>query len=230
LLCSLSGCGREIGTALSPEPQGVAMLVFDPDPKGANVRETPGGKVVKVIPAKGKTDAEIDLRRVIVAVRERDWFTVRLDDGSLGWVHCSMLGACVAPYADNANTPMHLKPEVGSALVTRIIKATPVWRLDVGGTWAKAAFYESSGNRVEGWMEGKGFSTEAYADLAPLQNAAVRLKAPVRKAPKRETRTKHRNPSSLLGECNHTHNKGCREISGSGGSYCRSDKKMGNCS
>jgi hypothetical protein len=179
----ISGCIRGIGTALSPESQGVAMLVFDPDPKGANVRETPGGTVAKVIPARGKTEAEIALRRVIVTAREGAWFTVRLNDGSSGWVHGSMLGARVAPRADNANTPMHVMPEAGSSLVTKVIKATPVWLLDVSGTWAKVAFYESSGNRVEGWMEGQGFSTDPRADLASLQNAAARLRAPVRKAP-----------------------------------------------
>ena len=177
---TLSDAGANAGT--NAGPHGVAMLVFDPDPKGANVRETPGGKVAKVIPARGRTDADMNLRRVIVVARDGEWFQARLADGSSGWIHGSMLGARVAPRTDNTNTPIHVKPAAGSALVTKVIKLTPVWLLDVSGSWAKVKFYESSGNTIEGWMEGDGFMTDPRADLVPLQNAAARLKAAARKS------------------------------------------------
>lgn len=86
-----------VGQAYADE-SGVPMQVIDPDPDGTNVREKPDGRIIKVIPYGGKTTDALSKRRVMVIGQDKAWFQVRLDDGTIGWMHRSVLG----PLADAA--------------------------------------------------------------------------------------------------------------------------------
>ena len=82
------------GAAITARAADFRMLVIDADPKGASLRERPNGPVIGVIPHGGKTDAEREKREVTVTGQDKDWFSVRLDDESVGWLHGSVLGSC----------------------------------------------------------------------------------------------------------------------------------------
>lgn len=137
------------------EENSIRMLVIDKDPKGTNVRDEPGGKVARVIPNNGKTDEEIETRAVEVLLGQKDWFQVRLSDGSEGWMHRSVLGSCASGTEDG---PPHIysTPDSFSKYVT-VKEGTPL-NFEYGPVmaantvWAKMSYTDPSGRKVTGWI------------------------------------------------------------------------------
>lgn len=153
LLFTLSAYAEEIG---------IGMLVIDPDPKGTNVRETPGGAVVKVLPGAPKTDKEIEMRVVRVMERNGQWFRVRLADKSTGWMHASVLGSCASPTEDG-NSSVYVEPDDASARLATLPDGTRLRLLDVSGAWARMEYSTPAGTKQAGWIMQQAMSSNPHS-------------------------------------------------------------------
>lgn len=148
----IGGTGRTGGTGgTGGEGNGIAMLVIDADPKGTNVREAPGGAVVKVLPGVPGTDEEMEMRRVTVMKRNGQWFHVRLADEFSGWMHVSVLGSC-ASATEDGDPPIYEEPDETSAQLARVPDGTRLRLLDVRGLWAKMEYTAAPGKKQAGWI------------------------------------------------------------------------------
>ena len=149
------------------EENAIMMLVIDKDPKGTNVRDEPGGKVVRVIPGAPKTDAEIEMRGVEVVRGQKGWFNVRLADGTEGWMHRSVLGAC-ASATEDGDPHIFSDPDFSSRSVqikdgTRLFfENGPV--MGSNSTWAKMTYVDASGRKATGWMPQECLLSNPYSD------------------------------------------------------------------
>jgi len=76
------------------------VLLTDKDPRGTNVRASPAGKVIKVIPFESGSTP----RQVRVSGQSGSWFKVEAG-GVTGWMHGSMLGTCAAGTEDGSSRP-----------------------------------------------------------------------------------------------------------------------------
>lgn len=147
--------------ALAADAASVQMLVIDQDPKGTNVRDTPGGKIIQTIPY-GDSDEILDQRAVNVTGRKNDWFSVVLPDGKTGWMHKSVLGSC-ASATEDGDPWLQAKPEDGPGLL-QIKSDTPLQLVDVQGTWAKVSFKDAAGKTRTGWLPEQCRSSNPYND------------------------------------------------------------------
>lgn len=145
------------------EAAGFRMLIVDDDPKGTSLRERPNGPVVSVIPHGGATDAEREKREVTVTGQDKDWFSVRLDDGTVGWLPGSVLGSCSSATEDG-DCRLYAKPQDGSATVIHLEYGTPLELLEIQGRWAKMRFSSASGKSLEGWTRESCLFSNALND------------------------------------------------------------------
>ena len=141
----------------------IAMLITDNDPKGTNVRATPGGEVERVVPLAGDTDESIEMRRVIVLSRNGDWFFVRLADDFEGWMHRTVLGSC-ASATEDGDPPVYAQPDDSVPAIATVEDGTPLKLLDVRGIWAKVAFAGPGGAEISGWLMEQALFSNPYND------------------------------------------------------------------
>jgi len=139
---------------------GISMGVIDKDPNGTNVRDAPGGKVVKVLPGAPKTDEDKEKRVVTVTGQKGQWFSVRLHDDSTGWLHSSMIGTC-ASATEDGDPVMKTNPDDSSPAVAKVKQGTPLRLLEIKGVWAKVETADS-GAKKTGWMMEHTLSFNAY--------------------------------------------------------------------
>lgn len=141
----------------------IPMLVIDNDPRGTNVRETPGGKVVRVIPYGGKTDDAIKMRRVTVLGRDGEWLRVRLADNAEGWMHRSVLGSC-ASATEDGDPPLYAKPDDNTPEIATVKNGTPLNLLDVRGGWVKVEYTGPGRKKIAGWLMEQALFSNPYND------------------------------------------------------------------
>lgn len=145
----------------------IRMLVTDKDPKGTNVRNDPGGKIVRVIPGNPKTDEEIEMRAVDVLRGQKEWFLVRLHDGAEGWMHRSVLGSCASSTEDGL-PHIFSEPDFFSRSV-EVKESTPL-NFEYGpvmasnSIWAKMSYTDASGRKVTGWVPRECLFSNPYND------------------------------------------------------------------
>lgn len=138
------------GAGESGHPRDV--LVVDKDPGGTNVRETPAGRVVRVIPFKGGNSP----RLVRITGQAGGWFTVALGD-TTGWVHGSVLGTCATATEDGAPA-LCRSPRNDSPCVDRLPAGAPVRVLDMHGAWLRVRFVDAKGESHDGWLSEQAVS------------------------------------------------------------------------
>lgn len=124
-------------------------MIIDSDPKGTNVRDSPNGKVVRVIPHEWP---EPELRLVVINGQEKDWFKVHLFDDYHGWMHRSVLGTC-AVGTEDGDPYLKKEPREAAAIVARVKSGTPLDLLEVRDDWVKVSYADASGKKNEGWLE-----------------------------------------------------------------------------
>lgn len=137
------------------EAIGVAYIV-DPDPKGTNVRESPGGKVIKVL----QRDANwmIDLCEAW-----NGWFRISpeidsAEDDAIDlktdncWVHGSLVASSTRNY-DNQTLKFYAKPDSKSAVTFTVSDEVQVTFVDVTNEWAKVCYTDKNGKKLIGWIE-----------------------------------------------------------------------------
>jgi hypothetical protein len=154
------------------EESALPMLVIDQDPKGTNVRDSPGGKIIKVIPFGGKTDPEIEARLVIVTGSQKDWFKVILSDKSSGWMHRSVLGSCASPTEDG-DPHMRAEPSYSSRDLGIVKDRTPLALLDVKGLWGKFEITAPDGTSKSGWLRQEALFSNPHNDCRVKPNVSV---------------------------------------------------------
>ncbi|MDL2316966.1 NlpC/P60 family protein [Desulfovibrio sp. OttesenSCG-928-A18] len=138
------------GPGLAAETRGIAILVIDPDPKGSNVREKPGGTITKVIPHEDQGEAARSMRRVTVLAQEKDWFQLRLGDGTYGWMHRKVLGARIGPGGDFA---LRTTPQDSAPILVTPKPGTLLKLLELYGDWVKMEYADSGGAKSVGWIK-----------------------------------------------------------------------------
>jgi len=146
---------------------GLRVLVVDKDPKGTNVRESPSGKVIRVIPHTGKTDAETEMRAVTILSNQKDWFKVLLDDGTGGWMHKTVLGSCSSGTEDGAPhvyaEPTHESKSFEMEADTPLFLLSGPVKAD-GTIWAEFSFSYAPGEKASGWFSQEVLFSNPYND------------------------------------------------------------------
>ncbi len=125
------------------------VLVVDKDPKGTNVRDTPSGKVVHVIP-------QADMRLATVSASRKGWFKVQAD-GASGWMHGSVLGIC-ASGTEDGDPSLIKNPDNQSPPLLRIAQGSPVSLLALQGRWLKVRYVDAKGTKHDGWLPEQVFT------------------------------------------------------------------------
>lgn len=139
-------------TAMAGDQPDMIVKIIDKDPKGTNVRETPGGKVVYTVPFRPEDDPE----RESVAVRGKkdQWFAVTLESGKYGWMHGSVLGLrsgatedgpCTLKQGPSENAKVVIKP--GEDAVLQLLDYTTE-----KGLWIKVRYTDAKGVKHDGWV------------------------------------------------------------------------------
>lgn len=122
------------------------VLVIDKDPKGTNVRQSPAGNVIKVIPlGNGGTP-----RQAQVSGQSGNWFKVEVG-GVTGWMHGSVLGTCAAGTEDGAPA-LAKSPRNGSPVGAKIPAGAPVRLLGMHGPWLHVRYVDAKGGEHDGWL------------------------------------------------------------------------------
>lgn len=164
-LSAMAADPKDADSKAAEETRGVHMLVIDPDPAGTHVRDTPGGKVIRTLayPAKDN-DEQIEMRQVKVIGQEGKWFKVVLADGSVGWMHGSVLGS-VSTGTEDGDPWMNREPAdegngytIKSDLPLELLE----FKADDRGTMAKVRFTDE-GKVHEGWLPEQCLFSNPYA-------------------------------------------------------------------
>jgi SH3-like domain-containing protein len=113
-----------------------------------NVRDKPGGKVIASIP---RHPSDPEMRGVHITKQEGAWFAVELKDGTKGWMHSSVLG-CFAAADAEGGALLFSRPNDKAVTKTRVPENTPLFLTGIQGTWAKIAYTDTKGKKVEGWL------------------------------------------------------------------------------
>jgi SH3-like domain-containing protein len=152
-------------SAYGAENSLMELLVSDQDPNGTNVRETPGGKIGRVISYYTNTDEEIEMRSVqLLRQREGKWFLVELKDRYVGWMHQSVLGTC-ASGTEDGDPPIFSQPiDSQSYLIAKVNDGTPLNFIEVKGNWVKVSYDYYTGKKMTGWMMKHTVNSNPYND------------------------------------------------------------------
>jgi len=122
------------------------VLLTDKDPRGTNVRASPAGKVIKVIPFESGSTP----RQVRVSGQSGSWFKVEAG-GVTGWMHGSMLGTCAAGTEDGAPA-LAKSPRNDSPVGAKIPAGAPVRLLGMHGQWLHVRYADAKGGEHDGWL------------------------------------------------------------------------------
>jgi len=137
----------------------------DPDPNGANVRECPGGKVIKVL----RTDVEwmIDLHEAW-----NGWFRINpkiyseeADEIDLKtvncWVHGSILASSTRNYGGQT-LKFYARPDTKSNVNFTVSDEISVTFVDIKKGWAQVCYVNKDGKKLIGWIEDKWLCPNPY--------------------------------------------------------------------
>jgi len=122
------------------------VLLTDKDPKGTNVRASPAGKVIKVIPFESGSTP----RQVRVSGQSGSWFKVEAG-GVTGWMHGSMLGTCASATEDGAPS-LSKGPHIDSPLGVKVPADAPVRLLGIYKEWLQVRYVDAKGKSHDGWL------------------------------------------------------------------------------
>lgn len=125
------------------------LLINDADPAGTNLRQTPGGEVIAVIPS--APDGKI---RQVRAVESRNgWFHVLAQEQAPveGWMHSSVLAVCAYPTEDG-NAALYAEAGGSGVPLCRVPSTTPMRPLERKGDWLKVRYTADSGKTTDAWM------------------------------------------------------------------------------
>lgn len=127
--------------------------VIDPDPKGANMRDAPKGKIIYTIPLHPKDELE---RLVDIHERKGDWFRVTNEaTGRSGWMHSSVLGLRGGA-AEDGPCPLKRSPSEEATNLVTPWEGAVLQVLDFAqatdGVWIMVRYKDAKGAAYDGWV------------------------------------------------------------------------------
>ncbi len=150
----------------NPQNEAIAgAYLYDPDPNGANLRESPGGKVIKVIP----TNVEwlIDIYeawngwfRIDPQIYSEESEPIDLQTNNC-WIHGSILASRTRNYG-NQTLKFYSSPDSTSTVTFTVSEEISVTFLDVKKDWAKVCYTDGSGKKLVGWIELEWLCSNPY--------------------------------------------------------------------
>lgn len=155
-LSPLVGLGNA-GPKYDAEGMFIDALIIDKDPKGTNVRDKPGGKVIATValtPKKEDGEVDMDGRHVRLLEKEGAWYRVVVAQGRpdevQGWMHESVLGS-KAGATEDGECHIYPKPDDSAKAIAEVPMETLMQLLDIGDGWRKLS-YTHGGKKIVGWM------------------------------------------------------------------------------
>lgn len=124
--------------------------IIDPDPKGTNVRDVPGGTVITVLPHRPENP---DVITVKVTGHKKGWLSVILHDEKKGWIFGRMLGMSVRNYTPGSVTALRCRPEENAPSLGDIFLDDEVALLGGEGQWALVEYAVPGGAVMKGWLD-----------------------------------------------------------------------------
>jgi SH3-like domain-containing protein len=115
------------------------------------VRDNPNSTTGKVIAVIERHPADPERRGVRVTRQEGSWFYVEMNDGTKGWMHSSVVG-CFAAVSAEGEAYLFSRPEENALMNTQVPEETPLFLTGIQGTWAKIAYTDKKGKKIEGWL------------------------------------------------------------------------------
>jgi len=125
------------------------LLISDPDPAGTNLRQTPGGRIIAVIPS----EPDGKMRQVRAIESRNGWFHVLAKEQAPveGWMHGSVLAVCAYPTEDG-NAALYAEAGESEEPLCRVSPTTPMRPLERKGGWLKVRYTSDSGKTTDAWM------------------------------------------------------------------------------
>ena len=124
--------------------------IIDPDPKGANVRDAPGGKIIATLPHRPDDPALIT---VSVTGHKNKWLSVLLHDGRKGWVFGELVGVSLRNYAPGDVAALRTKPSSDAPATGDIFGDEEVSIIGGEGKWALVQYRHPKGHVLTGWLD-----------------------------------------------------------------------------
>lgn len=123
--------------------------IIDPDPKGANVRDKPNGKIIVTLPYQPDDPALIMVK---VTGYKGKWLSVTLHDGTKGWIFSELVGLSLRNYAPGAVAALRVRPEENAPTTGDIFDDEEVTVLGGEGKWALVRYKHPKGHELVGWL------------------------------------------------------------------------------
>ena len=124
--------------------------IIDPDPKGTNVRDAPGGKIVVTLPHRPDDPALIT---VSVTGYKNKWLSVVLHDGTRGWIFGELVGVSLRNYEPGAVTALRTRPDPNAPATGDIFGDEEVSIIAGEGKWALVQYRHPKGHMLTGWLD-----------------------------------------------------------------------------
>lgn len=124
--------------------------IIDPDPKGANVRDGPNGKIITTLPHQPDDPEPIMVK---VTGYKGKWLSVILHDGKEGWIFSELVGMSLRNYAPGAVAALRVRPDPNSPTVGDIFEDEQVTVLGGEGEWALVHYRHPRGHEFIGWLD-----------------------------------------------------------------------------
>ncbi len=124
--------------------------IIDPDPKGANVRDSPNGKIITTLPHQPDDPEPIMVK---VTGYKGKWLSVVLHDGKKGWIFSELVGMSLRNYAPGDVAALRVRPDPYAPTVGDIFDDEEVTVLGGEGKWALVYYKHPKGHEFVGWLD-----------------------------------------------------------------------------
>lgn len=124
--------------------------IIDSDPKGTNVRDAPGGKIIATLPHRPD---DPDIITVGVAGHKNKWLSVVLHDGRKGWVFGELVGVSLRNYAPGDVAALRTRPSPDAPATGDIFGDEEVSIIGGEGKWALVQYRHPEGRVLVGWLD-----------------------------------------------------------------------------
>ena len=123
------------------------LIVIDKDPKGANMRDAPSGKILRALPQATAANPQL----VSVHEASKGWFRATVN-GAEGWMHGTVLGTCSGASEEGEPRLNKTASDDGGYVSPKIPYGTRLTPLDIKGQWLKVRYVDAKGKKYEGWI------------------------------------------------------------------------------
>lgn len=144
--------------------EGLEVFLNDPDMTGTNVRETPGGKVTRVI--KNDPQQEIYLSFKVCKM-EGDWLCVKGGFHKIkveGWIHNSVVTTKIAAYTPQEPKLIFDNADASKKIVDKVSVERSVKILAIHGLYSKIEYQNSNDEKIRGYISNYDLCGNPYSN------------------------------------------------------------------